>query len=169
MTSELQRLVPLTATGRDRLQEELDHLRREREPAALDQVRAVRADGGEDLELRLALDELSRVQQRILDLEDLLARAPIEDTPHTPGTITLGSRVTARNEDGRRHTCVLVSPLEAGATRGHVSAASPVGVALLGRPARVDRGGRGVEAPARQNLLVDRTSAAGTHAARPRR
>ena len=136
MTTERQYFVPLTAAGRARLQEELDHLRLEREPGCRERLRDVR-DGAspEDLELWLLLEELARVQQRIGELEQLLAAAPAGDVPHPPGTVTIGSRVTARDESGRVHTFVLVSPLEAGTIRGHVSTASPVGAALLGRRA----------------------------------
>ena len=49
------------------------------------------------------------------------------------GTITMGSNVRASDLDGKVHQFVLVSPLEAGANRGHISTASPVGIALLGR------------------------------------
>ncbi|MGE0539559.1 MAG: GreA/GreB family elongation factor [Dehalococcoidia bacterium] len=134
MTAELQRSVLLTSTGRARLQEELDRLLRKHEPETRERLRDLR-DGGnpEDQDLRLALEDLARVQQRIREVEQLLATEPAEDAPYTPGAITIGSRVLARDGSGRMHTFVLVSPLEAGAVRGHVSTASPVGVALLGR------------------------------------
>ena len=79
----------------------------------------------------MALEDLVRVQRRIQELEPLLA-APPADLEPPDGTITIGSQVTARDESGRERRFVLVSPLEAGAARGHVSTALPVGLALLG-------------------------------------
>ena len=136
MTTERQHSMPLTGAGRARLQDELERLRLEHEPECREQLRDLRVSGSvEDLELQLALEELAGVLQRIQHLEQLLAAAPLDDGIHPPGTITIGSRVTARDDSGRLHVLVLVSPLEAGAVRGHVSTASPVGVALLGRRA----------------------------------
>ena len=136
MTTERQRFMPLTATGRARLQGELDHLRREREPGCRERLRDLREGGNpEDFELQLLLEDQARVLQRIRELEQLLAAEPADDGLHPPGTTTIGSRVTVRDESGRPYVFVLVSPLEGGAVRGHVSTASPVGSALLGRRA----------------------------------
>ncbi len=134
MTTNQQRPMPLTPAGHARLRDELDKLRREREPAAREQLRDLRESANpEDMEIRMALEELARVQQRIREVEHLLATAPVDGMAHTPGTVTIGSKVTARDETGRTHEFVLVSPLEASSVRGHVSTASPVGTALLGR------------------------------------
>jgi transcription elongation factor GreA len=134
MTTERQSILPLTAAGRARLQEELERLRREQEPECRERLRDLREGGNpEELELQMILEELARVQARIRELEQLLAAAADGHAPHPPGTTTIGSRVTARDHGGRLHVFVLVSPLEAGAVRGHVSTSSPVGAALLGR------------------------------------
>lgn len=134
MTTNHQAPMPLTPAGHARLREELETLRLEREPAARRQLRELRESANpEDMEVRMALEELTRVQQRIREIERLLASVPLDGSAHTPGTVTIGSRVTARDETGRLHEFVLVSPLEASTIRGHVSTASPVGAALLGR------------------------------------
>lgn len=136
MTTEQRPAVQVTEAGRARLQEELEHLRRKREPECRQRLLDLR-DGSnpEDYELRMALEELDRVRRRIHELEPLLATAPAQEATLPDGSITIGSRVTARDESGREQVLVLVSPLEAGAARGHVSTASPVGLALLGRRA----------------------------------
>jgi transcription elongation GreA/GreB family factor len=136
MTTESKQPLPLTEAGRARLREELDRLVREREPELMLRLREARErSSAEDIESYPLLDELARVRQRIAELERALAAA-VQDTPvQPPGTITIGSRVVARDEKGRVHTFVLVSPVEADAARGHISIASPVGAALLGRQA----------------------------------
>jgi transcription elongation GreA/GreB family factor len=136
MTTVRQRALPLTETGRARLLDELHRLRIEREPECRERLRDLREGGRpEDLELHLLLEELARVQQRRQELEELLATEPAEYSTHPPGTVTIGSQVTACDDSGRVHRFVLVSPLEAGVVRGHVSTVSPVGAALLGRRA----------------------------------
>jgi transcription elongation GreA/GreB family factor len=100
-------------TGRARLQEELDLLCDEREPQSWQRVRDLR-DGAP------------------AEIEHLLTQEPSASVD-ADGAITLGSRVIVCDSVGREHQFILVSPLEAGTTRGFISTASPVGVALLGR------------------------------------
>ena len=125
----------LTTIGRTRLREELERLRTEREPQCWQRVRDLR-DGApaEDIEIMLALEEHQRVQQRIDEIERMLAQEPA-GAVEPDGTITLGSRVIAGDSTGKEHQFVLVSPLEAGTARGFISTASPIGVALIGRRA----------------------------------
>jgi transcription elongation factor GreA len=135
MTTEQHTGLPLTDAARRRLRDELDHLRSDHEPVCRDRVRELRAGMGEDLELSLALQELTRLQQRIRELETILATQPDEPLLLPPGFITIGSRVAVRDASGRQQTFVLVSPLEASITQGGVSTTSPVGAALLGHRA----------------------------------
>jgi transcription elongation factor GreA len=125
----------LTAEGRAQLRAELDHLRHEREPeiTALLRARREETDGWEASGYYLALqEELARVQHRIQELEAALTAVPGAAAPHPAGTVAIGSRVRVRNDADREHAYVIVSPLEADAGRGHISAASPIGAALLG-------------------------------------
>jgi transcription elongation factor GreA len=133
MTADQQNLALLTDAGRGRLQEELDHLRDQREPQSWQRVRDLR-DGApaEDVEIMLAIEEHQRIRNRITEIEHLLAHASA-GSAKSDGSIALGSRVVVRDGAGKDHQFVLVSPLEAGTARGFISTASPVGVALLGR------------------------------------
>ncbi len=135
VTPERQGLLPLTDAGRVRLREELDHLRG-REPELRAHLQDEREQsGGDGAGAYRALEDLVRVQQRILQLEAALTAEGATAASPPDGTVSVGSRVTARDEGGRVHTFVIVSPMEADAGRGHISASSPVGVALLGRRA----------------------------------
>lgn len=132
MRPERQHFLPLTEAGRARLREELEHLCR-REPGLRAHLQDEREQsGGEGAGVYQAFEELIRVQQRIIELEAALAAGPAEAARPPDGTVAVGSRVTARDEAGRVHTFVIVSPVEADAARGHISATSPVGAALLG-------------------------------------
>jgi transcription elongation factor GreA len=138
MTADPRDPGVLTAEGRSRLREELDHLRREREPALAELLRNQReyADSWESSGYYLALqEELAQVQHRIKVLEAALASAGGEVPPHPAGVVAVGSRVIVRNDGGREHSYVIVSPLEADPARGHISSASPIGAGLLGHRA----------------------------------
>jgi transcription elongation factor GreA len=137
MTSKLQRPAPLTAEGRARLNEELHRLRTEREPALAALLHEARgqASAWEEGDFMALQEDLARVQGRIQELERSLAAESAEATPHPAGTVAIGSRVTTTDNTGRTHTFVIVSPVEADAARGHISAESPIGAALLGHRA----------------------------------
>lgn len=136
MTTDSTRSLPLTETGRAFLREELDRLVREREPQLVERLREARAGASaDDMDGFLAVEELARVRQRIAELERVLSAVPVEPAPEAHGTVTIGSRVTVRDDKGREHIFVLVSPIEADAKRGHISIESPVGAALLARRA----------------------------------
>lgn len=90
------------------------------------------ARGDEDAHLAIDDDEVV-VRARIGHLEALLHQATIVDHQAGGGdVVTLGSRVTVEDTaTGRRHTYTLVAWTDgAGAS---VSAASPVGQAIIGR------------------------------------
>ena len=137
MATRIQRPAPLTAAGRARLSEELDRLRTVREPeiAALLHEARGQASAWEEGDYMALQEDLARVQGRIQELERSLAAGEADETPHVQGAVAIGSRVTARDDAGREHTFVLVSPVEADAARGHISAASPIGAVLLGHRA----------------------------------
>ena len=137
MVMKTHRPAPLTDAGRARLNEELHRLRHEREPrlAALLADARSQASALEEGDYLALQEDLAHVQGRIQELEQALAAERVEDTRHPAGVVAIGSRVTAQDEGGRVHTFVLVSPVEADPSRGHISAASPIGGALLGHKA----------------------------------
>ncbi|WP_104991267.1 GreA/GreB family elongation factor [Deinococcus sp. NW-56] len=131
--------VQMTAEGHQRLQETLDKERQRRDDA-IAQIAAARDDAMdlEDRNLETAQIDLPSMEARILELEDVLARAVIvEGTPEQDGQITLGSLVVLRDDEHDRElevrlvSAVEVDALAEGATQ--VSEDSPVGQALMGR------------------------------------
>ncbi|MBI2759956.1 MAG: GreA/GreB family elongation factor, partial [Chloroflexi bacterium] len=137
MATRIQRPAPLTDAGRARLREELDRLQQVREPqiAALMHEARDQAGAAEEGDFMALQEDLIRVQGRIQELQASLAAERAEEAPHTAGIVSIGSKVSARDNAGREHTFVIVSPVEADASRGHISAASPIGAALIGRKA----------------------------------
>lgn len=78
-----------------------------------------------------AKDQQARLEGRILELEQLLAKAKLISKVETD-QVTLGSIVSLRNSDDREYHYTLVGAYEANPSAGRISNESPVGKALLG-------------------------------------
>jgi len=78
-----------------------------------------------------AKEQQARLEGRILELEQLLAKAKLIDKVRTD-QVTLGSVVNLRNNDDREYRYSLVGAYEANPSAGRISNESPVGKALLG-------------------------------------
>lgn len=131
--------VQMTAEGYQHLQETLDKERQRRDDAVA-QVAATRDETSdlEDRNLETSQIDLPGLEARVLELEDVLARAVIvEPAPGQTGKVALGSLVVLHDEAHDRElqvrlvSAVEVDALAEGATQ--VSEDSPVGQALLGR------------------------------------
>ena len=78
-----------------------------------------------------AKNEQARLEGRILELEQMLARAKLISKVDI-GVVSLGSVVHLRNSDEREFRYMLVGVYEANPGAGRISNESPVGKALLG-------------------------------------
>jgi transcription elongation factor GreA len=81
-----------------------------------------------------AKNEQARLEGRIIELEQLLARAKVIDHVRTD-IVSLGSVVHLRTSDDREYKYTLVGAFEANPSAGRISNESPVGKALLGHKA----------------------------------
>lgn len=131
--------IQMTAEGYQHLQETLQKERQRREDAVA-QIAATRDEALdlEDRNLESAQIDLPSIEARVLELEDVLARAVIvEPSPEQAGKVALGSLAVLHDEAHDRDLQVrLVSAVEVDALAGgatQVSEDSPVGKALLGR------------------------------------
>jgi transcription elongation factor GreA len=131
------RIVRLTQEGYDRLQANLarEYVRLEEATRILRELTGS-SDDYDDSGLEEAKQEKARIENRIDDLEDQLARAEIITTSEV-GRVDLGDVVALRDEaSGTEMRVQVVSPIEAGVLEGtvpKVSDESPLGRALLGR------------------------------------
>src|SRR5438067_9660066 len=115
MATKTTRPAPLTDAGRARLREELDQLRLVREPqlAALMHDARDQASAAEEGDFMAVQEEIIRVQGRIQELERSLAAESVSATSHPAASVAIGSRVSVRDNTGREHSFVIVSPVEA--------------------------------------------------------
>jgi transcription elongation factor GreA len=127
----------ITPEGLARLEAELLRLRTTRRREAAELLReaaTAAADLGESSEYLAARDEKALLEARIARLEARLADVRVAEADESNDVVELGERVRLRNLDtGRRVTYEIVGTLETDVAAGRISAASPVGRALLGR------------------------------------
>jgi transcription elongation factor GreA len=140
--------VPLTKEGLAELKEELAKLAEDKRPQIVERMAKSREVGDmvEDSEYSQARQELSFIDGRISELEEVIARAKVVSTKNAKSDkIDLGSKVTVQIGKRKDHNVFhLVGEWEADPASLKISHQSPLGQALLGKKAgdRVE-----VEAP----------------------
>lgn len=130
--------IYLTKDGLAELKKEYEELIKTKRPDVLSRVAAARSLGdlAENAEYTAAREELSFIDGRIDELEELLKQVIIisEDHKKTGGKkiIKLGSKVTL-HVSGKKETFTVVGEWEADPVEKKISHQSPLGKALLGK------------------------------------
>jgi transcription elongation factor GreA len=129
----------ITADGLRKLTEELNYLRTDGREGLADRLHNAFQDGQDDdfvenAELEAARNELSFLEGRIIELEEILNNYQIiEESSDPHELLRVGDWVTVvedgYDEEERYH---LVGPAEADPTKGRISVESPLGKALIG-------------------------------------
>lgn len=124
----------LTKDGFQKLQEELDYLRKEKRQEVAARLHEA-MEGGElieNAEYEAAKNEQAFVEGRIQELEVILAAAHIiEENNSDPTLVQVGDTVTLQEEGGKPEKYVIVGAAEANPREGKISNESPLGRALL--------------------------------------
>lgn len=127
----------LTKEGFEKLQDELENLRSVKREEIANRLREA-MEGGElieNAEYEAAKNEQAFVEGRIKELEILLATARVIEETHTADVISVGSKVTIKEEGSKPELFVIVGAAEADPAEGKISNESPLGKALLGHKA----------------------------------
>lgn len=131
----MDKKIYLTKEGIAELKKEYDDLSNVKRPEVLARVSQARNQGdlSENAEYVAAREELSFIDGRLDELEELLKQAVlIRDRKTSSGTIKLGSKVTLHVK-GKEETFMLVGEWEADPKERKISHESPLGKALIGR------------------------------------
>src|SRR5688500_12494532 len=121
--------VPMTPEGHAALVVELKHLKTVERPRISDEIGTAAAHGDlkENAEYHAAREKQSHVEGRILDIEDMLARAEVIDTTTFSGEkVKFGAYVTLVDDSDREIKYRIVGPGEASTEKGSISVTSPV-------------------------------------------
>ncbi len=124
----------LTAQGLAELKKEYDDLVHKKRPEVVSQLTTAREMGdlSENAQYQAARDELSFMDDRISELEELLKQVSvIDDSKKTTGVVSVGSTVTVTN--GKEEKYRIVGEWEADPRKKKISDQSPLGKALLGK------------------------------------
>lgn len=130
--------IPLTASGAERLQQELHRLKTVERPAIIEAIAEARAQGdlSENAEYDAARERQGFVEGRIQELEGTLSNAQIINPAEleTDGNIVFGATVEIEElESGQRLSYQIVGDVEADIRSNRISISSPVARALIGR------------------------------------
>ena len=132
----------LTKEGFEKLQDELDYLRKVKRQEVADRLHEA-MEGGElieNAEYEAAKNEQAFVEGRIQELDMLLATARvIEDNKKKKvDSIQVGSTVTIQEDGSDEETYTIVGAAEANPREGKISNESPMGKAILSHRAGDD-------------------------------
>ncbi len=129
----MDKKIYLTQEGLDELQQEYQDLTKVKRPEVLERLSQARNQGdlSENAEYTAARDELSFIDGRIDELEELLKQVSlIQDSGK--GSVALGSKVTLK-VGAREDVYTVVGEWEADPAEKKISHESPLGKALLGK------------------------------------
>lgn len=130
----IDKKIYLTKEGLAELKQEFEELAKVKRPEVLERVSQARdmGDLSENAEYTAAREELSFIDGRIGELEELLKGASLIHSSATKGTIKLGSKVTL-HINGKKEEYAVVGEWEADPMEKKISHESPLGKALLGK------------------------------------
>lgn len=129
-----QQKVLFTKSGLDELKREFDALVNVKRPEAVKRVAAAREQGdlSENSEYAAAREELTFIDGRIAELDDIVRNAQLIGNTHSKTTIDMGCRVTL-HVDSRKDVYTIVGEWEANPMEKKISHSSPLGKALMGK------------------------------------
>lgn len=125
--------IQFTADGLVEIQAELNELKGKKLTDAIERVARARdfGDLSENAEYHAAKEELSFIEGRVEELENIIAKAEVAGKGKK-GAIDIGCKVTV-TVAGKEHTYEIVGEWEADPMKKKISHTSPLGQALFGK------------------------------------
>jgi transcription elongation factor GreA len=135
--SSEQNVIWLTQEAFDKLQEELEHLRGPVRSEVIARISAARDEGDlkENGGYHAAREEQGKIEGRIRQLEDMLRRAEVGETPPDDGVVEPGMKVTTRFVGDEEVETFLLGAREMADGLADIevySPQSPLGSAIIG-------------------------------------
>jgi len=130
--------IPLTVSGAERLQAELQRLKHVERPAVINAIAEARAQGdlSENAEYDAARERQGFIEGRIAELDGTLSNAQLIEpsTIDADGRVVFGATVEIEDlESGVKVTYQIVGDVEADIRANLISVSSPVARALIGK------------------------------------
>ena len=129
---------PITLQGFEKLKKELEELKHIKRPKIVEAIAEARAHGDlkENAEYHAAKDEQAKIEGRIIEINDLIARANIIDVTklEKKDNVIFGSTVDLIDlENNKKKTYKIVGKDEADLTQNFIYFRSPIAKALIGK------------------------------------
>lgn len=126
--------VLLTKEGLQELKKEYSELKDVKRPVAVQRLSDARelGDLSENSEYAAAKQDLSFIDGRILELEEIIHGAKLISDNHTKNLVDVGCKVIL-HVDGKKEEFMLVGEWEADPKEKKISHESPLGKALMGK------------------------------------
>jgi len=129
---------PITSQGLKKLKEELEELKNIRRPKIVEAIAEARGHGDlkENAEYHAAKEEQAKIESRIIEINDLIARANVIDvtTLEKKDNVIFGSTVYLINlKNNEKNTYKIVGKDEADVAKNYIYFRSPIGKALIGK------------------------------------
>ena len=129
---------PITSLGLKKLKKELDELKNTRRPKIVQAIAEARGHGDlkENAEYHAAKEEQAKIEGRVIEINDLIARANVIDVTklEKKDNVIFGSTVSLINlENNEKKTYKIVGKDEADIAKNYIYFRSPIGKALIGK------------------------------------
>ena len=129
---------PITLKGLEKIKTELEELKNIRRPKIVEAIAEARGHGDlkENAEYHAAKEEQSKIEGRIIEINDLIARANVIDvtTIEKKDKVIFGSTVYLVNlENSEKKNYKIVGKDEANIEKNYIYFRSPIGRALIGK------------------------------------
>ena len=129
---------PITSQGLKKLKKELEELKNIKRPKIIEAIAEARGHGDlkENAEYHAAKEEQSKIESRIIEINDLIARANVIDVTNLEkkDNVIFGSTVHLIDlEINIKKTYKIVGKDEADVAKNYIYFRSPMGKALIGK------------------------------------
>ena len=129
---------PITVQGLEKIKKELDDLKKIKRPKIVQAIAEARGHGDlkENAEYHAAKEEQAKIEGRVIEINDLIARANVIDITklEKKDKVIFGSTVSVVDlENEEKKTYKIVGKDEADLTKNYIFFKSPIGKALIGK------------------------------------
>ena len=129
---------PITIKGLEKLKKELEELKNIKRPKIVAAIAEARGHGDlkENAEYHAAKEEQAKIESRIIEINDLIARANVIDVTklEKKDNVIFGATVELINLDNKeKKTYKIVGKDEADLAKNFIYYKSPIGKALIGK------------------------------------
>ena len=129
---------PITYQGLEKLKKQLEELKNIKRPKIIEAIAEARAHGDlkENAEYHAAKEEQAKIESRVIEINDLIARANVIDVTklEKKDNVIFGSTVYLINlENNEKKTYKIVGKDEADMRKNYIYFRSPIGKALIGK------------------------------------